>query len=331
MLRKQFAPQRQGEGLEGPSLRDSVGADMRARLCFGFSVLGVALSACATPPPASILPNAQAAIDRMRASTQCGNALQAEAKIDHFGKDGRIRASLMLLAARPTRVRFDVVEFSNTLATLTSDGTTFALSDLREKRFLLGPASACNIARLTQVPVPANVLVDLFRGQASILKHAAADATVAWSGKGYYLVTVVGTRDAREEVRLAVHPDDWTKPWGAQRLRVVDVRVWQRGVLLYEAQLEGHEAAATAPMPAATAIDPVDVALGVAPVVAEASGPACQAEVPRRMHLTVPSVRQDVLFRYDSVLWNPALTASTFVQSAPSGTVEERVTCDDDR
>ncbi len=302
---------------------------MRFHLCIG--ALGLATGACSASPPQSVLPNAQAAIDRMRATTACGNAVQAEAKIDHFGKGERIRTSLMLIAARPARVRLDVIEFSNTLATLTSDGSTFALSDLREKRFLTGPASACNIARLTQVPVPANVLVDLFRGQPPILKHNAPSAAIAWSGKGYYVVTIEGGRDAREELHIVPRRDDWLRPWNEQRMRLLDVRVWQRGVLLYQAELEGHEPAPMAPAPAATSVDPEDIALGITAAVAQLSGPACDAEVPRRLHVSVPSLGEDVLFRYDKILWNPLLTASTFSQAAPAATEQEQVSCDDDR
>ena len=89
------------------------------------------------------------------ATFTCGDAVQANAKIDHFGTQGRVRADLMLYAARPAQLRMDVVSpFGVTLATLTSDGQRFGLTDLRDKVFYEGPARACNIARLTTLPVP---------------------------------------------------------------------------------------------------------------------------------------------------------------------------------
>ncbi len=102
----------------------------------------------------------------MHATFACGNAVQANAKIDHFGAQGRVRGDLMLFAARPDRIRMDVVSpFGVALATLTSDGRRFELTDLQGQGLHEGPALACNIARLTTVPVPGHVLVDLFRGR----------------------------------------------------------------------------------------------------------------------------------------------------------------------
>ena len=123
-------------------------------------------------PPPSQMPSAQAAIDRLRATGACGTGLQAAAKIDHFGEKGRVRGDLLMFASIPARIRMDIVSpFGVTVATLASDGREFSLADLREKRFFIGPASACNIARLTTVPIPGSVLVELLRGQPPVLIH----------------------------------------------------------------------------------------------------------------------------------------------------------------
>ena len=91
-------------------------------------------------PPASAPPSADAALSRMHATFACANALQASAKIDHFGEEGRVRGDLMLFAARPARLRMDVVSpFGVALATLTSDGERFGFADLRDKTFFSGP------------------------------------------------------------------------------------------------------------------------------------------------------------------------------------------------
>src|ERR1700704_5334076 len=130
-------------------------------LVTAFPLLAGCAGARLAPPP-SPPPSADAALARMHATFACGNAIQASAKIDHFGEHGRVRGDLLLFAARPAGIRMDVVSpFGAALATLTTDGVRFALADLREKRFYWGPASACNIARLTTVSVPGHVLVDL--------------------------------------------------------------------------------------------------------------------------------------------------------------------------
>jgi hypothetical protein len=292
---------------------------MRLKRTSAVALACLAVCGCAAHPPASQFPTGAAAIDRLRATGACGAALQASAKIDHFGKQGRIRGDLLAFAAAPASLRMDLVSpFGVTLATLTSDGARFTLADLRDRRFYVGPASACNIARLTTVPVQGSVLVDLLRGQSPVLKRAA-EPTIVWSGAGYYVVRVDSTRDAHEEIHLAPHPEDFGKPWSEQRVRLLDVRVEQYGGVLYHAELAEHRAAATAP----PRVDPDGIEPPLPP-----SGPACGAEIPRRIHVEVPDEEADVLFRYDDVKWNPPLPAGTFTATPPDGMPELPVTCD---
>jgi hypothetical protein len=214
----------------------------------------------------------------------------------------------------------DVVSpFGVTLATLTSDGDKFSLYDLREKRFFYGPASACNIARLTTVPMPGHVLVSLLRGAAPVLKHAPENAKIEWDSSGYYVVTIQGTNGAEQTIKVAPHPADFGLPWEKQRLRVLDVEVKQQGIVVFHAELEDHK---PAPM-AGPQIDPDGIDPPIPP-----SGPACNAELPRRIHVEVPGKDEDVLFRYDSVTWNPPLPQGTFTQPVPPGIPAERVTCE---
>jgi hypothetical protein len=277
--------------------------------------------ACANAaPPPSQLPNAEAGLDRMRATLACGTGIQASAKIDHFGGQGRIRGDLLMFVRRPASIRMDVVSpFGVALATLTSDGTHFALADLRDKRFFVGPASACNIARLTTVPVPGHVLVDLLRGEAPVLKHDTGAATIAWSGKGHYVISVPSTRGASEEIHLVPRPDDWNKPWQEQRMRVLDVRVGQQGYVLYHAELDEHK-------PTLMAKERIDKD-GIEPPILP-SGPFCDAEVPRKIHVEVPEPEADVQFRYEDLTWNPPLPEGIFTQPVPSWARPEQVTCE---
>jgi hypothetical protein len=256
----------------------------------------------------------------MHATLACGNAVQATAKIDHFGEHGRIRGDVMLFAARPADIRLDVVSpFGAALATLTSDGTRFALADLREKRFYVGPASACNIARLTSVPVPGHVLVDLLRGEAPVLVHTGRAPTLAWSPSGYWVVTIESTRSAREEIHLAPRPEDWGLPWDRQRVRVLDVRVEQQGYVLYHAELSDHAGAPTA----GPRLDPDNIDPPVPP-----SGPVCDAEIPRRIHVEVQEPEADVRFVYQQLSWNPPLPAGTFDQLPSPGMTVTPVSCE---
>jgi hypothetical protein len=285
--------------------------------------LALSLSGCVHADvlaPASSPPDADAVLARMHAGFACATAIQASAKVDHYGEHGRVRGELMLFAARQARVRLDVVSpFGVALATLTSDGQRFALADLRDKRFYVGPASACNIARATTVPVPGHVLVSLLRGEAPVLQHDPHAAAMAWSTEGYWTVTVPSTRGATEEIRLAPRPEDWPLPWDRQRLRVLDVKVVQQGFVLYHASLSDHRGA---PM-AGPRVDPDNLEPPVPP-----SGPPCDAEVPRTIHLEVPPQDADVRFQYTQVVWNPPLPAGTFEQPPRPGMPVEIVTCE---
>ena len=290
-------------------------------------VASLLLFLCGCPgrsPPVSPIPDAKSAIDRMQKTAAGCNGVQASAKIDHFGKDGRIRGDLLLIATMHANMRMDIVSpFGVSLATLTSDGTAFALADLRDKRFYVGPASACNIARLTTVPIPPYVLVDLLRGQAPVLKtppNVQMPMDLAWNSRGFYVVHISGTNNADEEIHMAPTDADWDLPWQQQRMRVLDVTVTQKGVVLYHAEMTDH---AGAPM-AKARID----ADGIDPPILP-SGPMCTAELPRKIHVEVPSLQEDVQFRYDSVNWNPPLPQGVFTQSPVAGMPTTPVSCSD--
>jgi hypothetical protein len=282
----------------------------------------LAASGCARPvaPPPSSPPTVDAALARMHASFACGNAVQGNGKLDHYGEQGRVRGELMLFAARPASLRMDIVSpFGVTVATLTSDGRQFSLADLRDKRFYIGPAAACNIARLTSVPVPGYVLVDLLRGEAPVLKHEGQQTTIGWDPHGFWVLTIPSTRGAREEIHLAPRPEDWSLPWDRQRMRVLDVRVEEQGYELYHATLDAHSGAPTA----GPREDPDNLAPPLPP-----SGPVCDAEIPRKIRLEVPYPEADVRLSYDSLFWNPPLPEGAFAQQAPPGMRAEPVDCE---
>lgn len=283
-----------------------------------FCFLPLLLGCPSVPPPASQVPTGQAAIDRIRETQACGKGLQGVAKIDHFGKAGRFRGKLLFFASAPANLEMEAQSpFGINLATLTSNGQRFAFLDLREKAFLVGPAAPCNIARLTSVPIPGHAMVDLLRGLPPILKHDTS--TIEWDGHGYYLVRVPSSRGAVEELHLAPHPADMGKPWKEQRLRLLDVRVVQSEVELYHAELDGHAAGKMA-SPRPTDPETGEPGLGV-------SGPECHADVPRSIHLQVPSSDADVIFTYDEAEWNPPLPPGVFDQQRPAGMQELFVDC----
>ncbi len=270
--------------------------------------------------PASLFPTAGDALGRMHAGYACSVGLQGEAKVDLVTKRGRVKGDVFLFAINPQAVRFDVVSpFGATIFTLTSDGKDFKLADLEQKTFFYGPATACNLARFTQVPVPGHALVSLLRGEAPVLVHDKSATKISWV-KDHYELTIPSKNDATEEIHMELHPDDFDKPWEKQRVRVTHVRVSQGGNDLYLADLDDYEPAETAPP--RTDEDGLDDPI-------PPSGPACNAEYPKTIRFKVSETSDDVLFQYKDAKWNPPLLGETFTQPVPGGMRRQLVTCKD--
>lgn len=298
-------------------VRAPIGWGARRRTAgMGFALLLAA--ACHRSAPPSRFPSARDAIDRMRDSIACSRGLTGEGTFDYFGDEGRVRAKTLYVVARPKRLRFDVVNpMGGVLSTLTSDGSTFAYSDLRERVFLLGPADECNLEQALKVPLPPEALGELLSGQAPILVHEPNDARLEWES-GAYVIDIASELQATERVRLVPRDEDWERPWQEQRLRVLEVRVAQRGRVLYEASLDDHRAASTAP----PRTDPDGLEPDILP-----SGPSCDAEVPRRVRFLVPGAGRDIVFLQGEVHHNPPLTDELFVQAPAPGMNVRRSSC----
>jgi hypothetical protein len=278
----------------------------------------LALLGCSRAAPPSQFPTARAAIERMRETTACSRGISGEATLDYFGDEGRVRVNSLYVVARPERIRFDVFNpLGGVLSTLTSDGQHFALLDVRQKLFLTGAASECNIERALRVPIPPPALGQLLTGQAPILVHQPGQAQLSWDA-GSYRIAIQGEHDAVEELRLVPHESDWLKPWAEQRVRVQWVRVSQKGLVLYEVDMDEHKAASIAP--------PRKDAEGIEADVPP-SGPACNAEVPRRVRFRVPGAGTDLIVLQKMVQHNPPLVRGIFQQEAPGGVRRELSSC----
>jgi hypothetical protein len=279
------------------------------------SVLFALSVACGKPPPPSLFPDGEAALGRMHATYACSRGIGAEAKLDYIGPSGRIRGNVLYLAAKPARLRLDLFSpFGAVLSTLTSDGAAFRLADIRQREFFRGPANACNMARFTRIALPPGVLVDLFRGEAPVLKHQSSPAQGAWEG-GRYVVRVAGAHGAVERIELEPVDADFKRPWNEQRVRVLGIAVEQQGVPLYSVTMAEHAKALTAP----PRVDPDGIDPPMPP-----SGPACEAELPRRLHIEVPAEEHDLVIAVVEASHNPPLPPGVFTQE-PEPSMRTRI------
>jgi hypothetical protein len=278
----------------------------------------LALAGCSREPPASRFPDAQAALDRMRATYECSRGQRGEAKLDYFGSAGRVRGDLWYITSLPDKIRLDVVSpFGATISTLTSDGERFALFDLRQKTFMRGAANACNLARFTNVPMPPHALVQLLRGEAPVLVHEPSAARIEWKG-GRYVVDIDSKHSARQSIELLPLQADWNRPFTEQRLLVTGVSVEQLGVPLYKVALFDHRTVRTAP--------PQKDPDGIDPPIPP-SGPVCDAPVPTRIQFEVPEGDHDLRLRNQEVFHNPPLSAGAFEQERPRGVAQVSSPC----
>ena len=281
------------------------------------ALLGCTL-ACHRAAPLSRIPSPRDAIDRMRASLWCSRGLVGEGVFDYLGDDGRVRARSLYVVARPNQLRVDVLSpMGGVLSTLTSDGQRFAFADQRQRLFVRGAADECNLQRALQVPLPPEALGELLTGQAPILEHRPESAQLGWDA-GSYLLELRGEHEATERVRLVPRDEDWNRPWQEQRMRVIEVSVSQRQLVLYTAELGEHKSASTA----APRVDPDGIEPDVPP-----SGPRCDAEVPRHLRFEVPGEGRDIVFEQKEVHHNPPISAELFTQEVPAGLRVQRSPC----
>lgn len=281
--------------------------------------------ACGSAPEARF-PDAAALLSRLETQSACSVGVQGEAKVGFRGEGRRLSASLLFLASAPDSLRFDATHsVAGTLATLTTNGERFSLASLEEKRFYEGPARACNVERFTRVPAPPSVFVDLLRNRAPLLRTSRPPTLVEQTplfGEFHYEVTLVGASEV-ETLRLFVHPDDYARPLGQQRLRVESVALARAGRPVFEAELGEFRPGRTAP--------PVEISaeerlLGIQP---SPPGAPCASELPGFARFFVEETGFELTFSSMNLLHNPSVGAEVFVQERRPGLLTTPADCDD--
>lgn len=163
--------------------------------------------------PANAYGNAADLMADMSVRSDKISSFRITGRVDHFGKEHRIQGKVFLFARLPSKLRVDLLSpFGSTLSVLTVNDGRFAMSDIREDRYLEGPADPCNIARLVRIPLPPEDVARVLVGHTPIIDGAAE---VIWSDKGYYRVTI---SDGDRTQLLDVGPDPDVLPLLRSRL-----------------------------------------------------------------------------------------------------------------
>ena len=260
-------------------------------------------------PPPSQMPDAKTAVARLDATYAQVTGISGAAKIDYLGSKGRVRGDVSVLASAPASLRFAITaDIVGAAGEIASDGVRFEADDKTNGRYLVGAAKPCNIARLTQIPLPSDELVPMLWGVRPRVDGAVTCDSIGWSDKGYYVVMLGhGAGKKAHELHVAPTPADWDKPYAQQRLRLLGVLGWSSSSpdasLLYRVTMMDHEATRTA--------KPIIDEAGLDPDVPP-SGPSVEVDVPRKIHVEVPDKGSDVIFKYVDAAVNPPLLPNVF-------------------
>jgi outer membrane lipoprotein-sorting protein len=128
-------------------------------------------------------------------------------RVDHFGEEHRVQGKTYFFSVLPKKLRIELVSpFGSPLNVLTINDDVFALHDLREGRYLTGPAKPCNIARLVKIPMPRDDVVRILVGYTPLIEGAS---TVSWDDKGFYRVTL---KDGERTQHLEIDGNHQTLP-----------------------------------------------------------------------------------------------------------------------
>lgn len=227
--------------------------------------------------------------------------IRAEARVDRRDPEGRIRGTVLMFLELPDRVRFDAMTQVGPAAVLTSDGSTFALTDLRENRFFVGPTCPANIERLLGIPLAGDEVALLLTGQSPRLE---AERSEMGCEGGAYHVTLHAADGRSQRLVLEVLDSDRARPPDQQRMRLRESSVHAAdGSLVWRVRWDDYRA------------------------VADSRGGGA-VEMPFRIQFEMPSRDIDTLVRFESIDLNVEAPPDAFVQEPRPGLTVETVQCE---
>lgn len=235
--------------------------------------------------------------------------LRAEARVDRReagapAERARVRGTVLMLAERPDRVRFDAMTQFGPIATLTSDGASFALMDLQENRFFVGPSCAQNIALLLGIPMESEDLGRVLFGEAPLIESSSSE--VLCEG-GSYRVTLRDDAGQIETLRYEIREADAEALPELQRLRLRELMLQGAdGTLELRIRWDDHRFVE----------DP-----------RSAASPREGVMLPHRVQIELPPRGIDTLVRFERIEINVTMPSGVFSQAPRPGLAVEPVEC----
>ncbi len=157
---------------------------------------------CASVARPYAAPTAQEVEAALRKRAVAVFALRAEARMSYRTNQGKVKATVRMMAARGGKLRFDIVSpFDTPLATLVTAEGKFALVDAQKNRHFYGPATPCNIGRLLRVQLRPQDILTILGGGTPLVD--ATSRSLRWDDRtGVEVLTLVGPKGLKQTLRL---------------------------------------------------------------------------------------------------------------------------------
>jgi outer membrane lipoprotein-sorting protein len=257
-------------------------------------------SACASfPKPKQPYTDPAQALQFQSLSREPIQSIRAEARIDQRGEGGRIKGTVMMFVQRPGHVRFDAMTQFGPVAVLTSDGQTFAYSDLRSKRYTTGPTCPKNIARFLNMPLTVEQTTRMLLGGTPMIAHDSQ--AIAWHDEGFYRVTLRGS-SGKQEIDLGIREEDAGLPPERQELLLLRSEIYDaKGHTDWRATYGDYKRLAFQ---------------------------GHHTPVPFEVRVEQPRAGTDTLIKFKDIALNAAVPPEAFTQAPLPGMQQEAATCE---
>lgn len=269
---------------------------------WGAAWLCLAIAGCASGmTPTYVQTDPARVLRAQRAPRAQVRSIRAEARIDQRGDEGRIRGTVLMFAERPASVRLDAMSQFGPVSILTSDGETFALSDMRARRFIVGPACARNVARLLRIPMTPEQTVEFLLGGTALIE--AAEQDIRWDAeRGAYVIELRAADGFRQVLQLSLRPADRKAELSAQRFDLLRSELFgPDGEHLWRVSFDDYSTV---------------------------SDGERSIRWPYRVHVVQPSTDMDTLVRFKKIKVNPAIPPGAFQQKPAGGMQIEEAPCE---
>jgi hypothetical protein len=185
-------------------------------------VAALQLAGCAGCAPAFVAqrpypgPSPEDLLAGLRARQQAVRAADLETRTTSAIGGERARATVLMLVDRPGRLRFDVeVALHGAVASLATDGDSFAMLDLQGHVFRQGGACPENLALLVPVRLRPAEIAAVLLGDVPLVPEARA-VGLTWDGKARVDVLEIqnpGGRTLAERVWVSLRRTEEGKRW----------------------------------------------------------------------------------------------------------------------